>query len=96
MTNQVPEIARYGARYVSYYTDAEYTAALWRAFIQRRADFIVLDDNPRGQKFLAANVAWAMEKGWLYCSQSEDDGQSVVSAFRLTPAGKRALSEYRP
>ena len=88
---EVPAIVRYGRALIDYYTEPEYRAALRRAFGDHGADFITLDDNPRGQKFLAACVAWAMSVGILFCSATADDGQSVVSSFRLTDKGRTEI-----
>lgn len=51
----------------------EYEDALRRAFVDNRADFITLDSNPRGQKFLAASTLYAIRHGWLYCDQATGD-----------------------
>ena len=69
----------------------EFRASLTRAFKDRRADFIVLDDNMGGQKFLAACAAWAIDQGWLYNDHNQGDGQCKVSSFRLTEAGKMTI-----
>lgn len=59
-----PEIVSYGRSLVDNYPNKEdFKASLVRAFRERRADFIILDDNMRGQKFLAACVAWAIDLG---------------------------------
>ncbi len=86
-----PAIVGYGRQFFSNYPVQDYKESLVRAFRNNRADFIVLDDNPRGQKFLAAAVAWAMDGGLLYNDQSADDAQQVVSSFRLTEKGKKEI-----
>jgi hypothetical protein len=86
-----PVIVSYGRTRVSMYPEQEYVDCLTRAFIVGRADFITLDSNRRGQGFTSACIAWAIDKGWLYCSQHQEDDQSDVAAFRLADAGKEAL-----
>lgn len=86
-----PPIVGYGRNFIKDYNTEEFKSSLKRAFKDNGADYIVLDSNPRGQKFLAASVAWAIDQKWLYNDQNRDDGQSEVSSFRLTDAGKKAL-----
>ena len=86
-----PAIIGYGRRFISDYTEEELKASLIRAFKDGRADYIVLDDNMHGQKFLAADAAWAIDRGWLYNDRNHDDEQCAVSSFRLTEAGKKAI-----
>ncbi len=61
----VPIIVEYGARGIKSYTEEEHLESIKQAFIDKKADFITLDSNINGQQFLSANVAWAMNKGWL-------------------------------
>jgi len=86
-----PEIVVYGRQFIDTYTAQEYEDSFIRAFRDHQADFIVLDDNPRGQRFLAASIAWAMSEGLLYNDRNSDDGQMVVSSFRLTEKGKKEI-----
>lgn len=86
-----PAIVNYGRSFVNDYSADEFKASLVRAFKEKRADFVVLDDNPHNQKFLAACTAWALDQGWLYNDRNKDDGQCVVSSFRLTETGKKAI-----
>ena len=89
-----PTIIGYGRSFVGAYTPAEYEEALRSAFVRGGANFIVLDSNPHGQRFLAAGAAWAIDKGWLYCDRTNEDdrdAQTIVASFRLTPAGRAAL-----
>lgn len=88
-TEPEPLIVGFGRTYVDSYPVAEYRESLVRAFRGKKPGFIVLDDNTRGQKFLAACVAWAIDNGYLYTSQTDSDGQTTVSAFRLTDLGER-------
>lgn len=91
MTSKEPQIVTWGRNYVSEYPEQEFVDSLMRAFNRDRADFIVLDGNMRGQKFLAAGVAWAIDRGWLFCDRHEEYDQETVSTFRLTPEGRAAL-----
>ncbi len=88
-----PEIIAYGRQFVKDYTEQEFKDSLTRAFKQNRAGYVILDDNPREQKFLAACAAWAIDQGWLYNDRNEDDDQCKVSSFRLTEDGKKAILE---
>lgn len=86
-----PEIIGFGRTFINSYSAREFKDSLIRAFRNRRADSIVLDDNMRGQKFLAACAAWAIDRGWLYNDCNQSDEQCKVSSFRLTRAGKKAI-----
>lgn len=86
-----PAIIAYGRSVVDAYPIVEYRASLRRAFFVHGADFITLDSNPRGQRFLVASAAWAIDAGLLFCARTDDDGQSEVSAFRLTDKGREEL-----
>jgi len=86
-----PAIVGYGRHFVDQYPQQEYVECLQRAFKRDRADFITLDDNRHGQRFLAAATAWAIDAGWLYCDRIDEGDQEVVSSFRLTDEGKRML-----
>ena len=89
-----PAIIAYGRGCVSEYAEQEYIDCLRRAFgSPGHADFIVLDSNPRGQKFVAAGAAWAITKGWLYCDRCQTGDQEQVATFRLTPLGKKEVLE---
>jgi len=83
-----PAIVNYGRCFIDHYPIKEYRDSLIRAFKNHRADFIVLDDNPKRQKFLAASIAWAIDHGLLYNDRNADDTQQIVSSFRLTTKGK--------
>lgn len=91
-----PAIVTYGRRFIDGYTEDEFRDALVRAFRDRSADFVVLDSNPHGQKFLAACAAWAVAQGLLYNDRNEDDTQQVVSTFRLTPTGRKQILRRQP
>lgn len=84
-----PLIVSYGREHITEYRVEEFEQALERAFVAHRADFVLLDDNIRGRKFVAASTAWAIDEGLLYCDRTEDDGQSVVSSFRMTDKGRK-------
>jgi|SRR5881394_867089 len=97
----VPIIVEYGARGIKSYTEEEHLESIKQAFIDKKADFITLDSNINGQQFLSANVAWAMNKGWLYCSSSagypeDQDAQETIWAFRLTEKGIKELTDTEP
>jgi len=69
-----------------------YEASLWRAFIRDGADFIVLDSNISGQRFIAAGVAWGIDNGILrHDRTNSSDEQCEVYTFRVTDAGRKRL-----
>jgi len=82
-----PAIVSYGRQFLDAYSVQEFKDSLIRAFKDGRADFIALDSNPRGRKFLSACAAWAIDEGLLYNDHNEDDTQQIVSSFRLTKKG---------
>jgi hypothetical protein len=84
----MPAIVEYGRLNIDKYNAEEFRRSLFRAFKERHADFITLDNNPNGQRFLAACMAWAISEGLLHNDRNADDGQQVVSSFRLTEKGK--------
>lgn len=91
-----PSIVAWGKTHIKAYAIQEYIDSFRRAFVDRGADFITLDSNMRGQKFLAASVAWALEEGWMHCSDVggyplDLDAQETVWAFRLTDKGRAEL-----
>ena len=86
-----PAIVKHGHNFVSDYPVEEFRSSLTRAFKDGRADFIALDSNPQGQKFLVACAAWAIDEGLLYNDHSEGDTQQVVASFRLTEQGRREI-----
>lgn len=90
-----PAIVGYGRQNIGEYGLDEYEAALRRAFVDNRADFIVLDSSPRGQRFRSACTAWALDAGLLYHDGTDSDGQCEVASFRLTHAGRQAFGLER-
>lgn len=86
-----PAIVTYGRGFINDYPPREFHDSLCRAFKENRADFIILDSNPQGQKFLATSVAWAIHEGLLYCDEIDSGEQQEVSSFRLTKKGKIRL-----
>lgn len=88
-----PAIVTYGRQFIDAFKPAEYRESLVRAFVTGGADFIVLDSFPRGQRFLSAGVAWALDAGLLRHSCDKDEGQCTVSVFRLTAKGREELGK---
>ena len=88
-----PTVA-WGRAYVKDYTEQEFLDCLWRAFIRDHADFIILDSNPHGQRFVAAATAWALSKSILYCDRDQQGDQERVATFRLTPDGREILEAH--
>ena len=69
------------------YQENELEAALLRAFVDNRADFILLDD--RRERFLIESATLGVEKGWLSDEFIEIDDQYSPLRYRLTDEGKR-------
>lgn len=86
-----PAIITYGRQFRQTYKVQEYREVFVRAFRDGGADFIVLDDNRYGQKFLSAAAAWAIDEGLIYNDRNDDDGQRIVSSFRLTEKGQKEI-----
>lgn len=86
-----PAILQLGYQCVGKYADQEYIDALTRAFVRDGADYVVLDSNPHGQRFIACCAVFAIEKGWLYCDRVDTGDQEELATFRLTNAGKNRL-----
>lgn len=91
MTAEEPVVVTYGRLCIGEYPIQEYIASLQRAFIERRAEFIFVDSNPHGQRFLYACVAWAMDNDIVWHDASVDDSQSISYSFRLTESGRNFL-----
>lgn len=75
-------MALYGA-----YLESDLEASLKRAFVNGKADYIILDS--RRGPFLWAGVKFGMERGWLAERFVEIDEQSSQLQYRLTDEGKR-------
>lgn len=69
------------------WTDVDLEDALRRAFVDRRADYIFLDD--RRQAFRIESVRLGVERGWLTEEFVEIDEQYAQLRYRLTEEGKR-------
>jgi hypothetical protein len=67
--------------------EQEYEASLRRAFVDRRADFIIIDD--RRQRFLIDGAAYGERMGWLKFEAYDIDTQSTQWHYRLTPKGRK-------
>lgn len=68
--------------------EQEFEASLRRAFVDGKADYIVLYD--RRQRFLWESANYGMIQGWLTDGQLlQLDEQSSEVRFRLTPEGRK-------
>ena len=67
--------------------EQEWEAALRRAFVDRRADSIVLYD--RRERFLLESAAYGERMGWLEGRLVELDEQSTEERYRLTSEGRK-------
>lgn len=67
--------------------EAEYEAALKRAFVDRRADYIVITS--RREQFQAESANYGIDQGWLSGEWDDRDEQSTAFVCRLTPEGRK-------
>lgn len=65
----------------------QYEDALRRAFVDRRADYIVVTS--RRERFQLSAASYGEDKGWLSCHVDDRDEQSTSYVYRLTPSGRR-------
>jgi hypothetical protein len=65
---------------------SEYEGALRRAFVEKRADYIVLTS--RRERFQAEAMNYGINQGWLKGEWDERDEQSTAFVCRLTFAGR--------
>lgn len=72
---------------MSDYAESELEGALRRAFVDHRADFIVIDS--RKQVFQIASADLGINRGWLKGEWHEEDEQSTALVCRLTPKGRK-------
>ncbi len=68
------------------YKEAELEAAIKRAFVDHRADFVIIDSHR--DRFLIASAQLGVNKGWLSEKFVEIDEQSSQLQYRLTSEGK--------
>lgn len=64
----------------------EYEAALRRAFVTHRCDFVIIDS--ARQRFQIAGVNYGMTRGWLSCEEKVIDEQDTQLRYRLTNKGR--------
>lgn len=69
------------------YQEDELEAALKRAFVERKADFIIVDN--RFEQFLIESAILGREKGWLTEKFVEVDEQYSQYQYRLTDEGRK-------
>jgi hypothetical protein len=91
----VPAIVAYGREHVGDYRESDYRAAIRRAFVEQRADFLILDSDPNGQMFRAACVAWGIDNGFLVLARqhtiSRVNEEFQTYEFKLTEKGRTEL-----
>lgn len=67
---------------------ADYEISLRRAFVDARADYIVLDSKHQGFQFQGAQ--YGRKRGWLSEDRQESEREQYTRlVYRLTPAGRR-------
>lgn len=67
------------------YPEAELEAALRRAFVQHRADYILIDN--RRDRFLCESAKLGLDRGWISGEVLELE-QSTEVRYRLTEGGR--------
>lgn len=73
------------------YSEAELEAALRRAFIDNRAEFIKLDGSKMRSPFLRESLDFGIKKGWV-CRDPDEDCESeqyTALAYKLTKKGRK-------
>ena len=76
--------------------EEEFEASLTRTFVDRKADYIIVDGHDLRNKFLRECIQYGIDEGLLYKGEDldEDDilgsgvGQSLAYTYRLTDKGK--------
>lgn len=79
------------------FQEADLEGALRRAFMDRKADFIVVDGHDLRSEFLRESLALGLTQGWLVKDKNidEDDwlgrsrGQWYAFTYRLSKKGKK-------
>ena len=66
------------------YDNDELKDALKRAFIDNKADKIIIDNNLSGQRFLLAAIELGLRENLIWQSNSAQDEQTAVHVFRPT------------
>jgi hypothetical protein len=67
--------------------DSEKEAMLRRAFVDHRADYIVISSRREWRQIESAN--YGVARGWLKSEWHEEDEQSAYVKYRLTPEGRK-------
>ena len=68
-------------------TAAEQEAMLYRAFVERRARYVVISSRREIAQIEAVN--YGISHGWLESTWHDADEQSTYLTFRLTDKGSR-------
>ena len=68
------------------YTNEEFEDSLRRAFVERRADFIVITS--RRERFQIGAANYGVDQGWLVGRMDTRDEQSSAWVCRLTDKGR--------
>lgn len=74
-----------------WFPDPDKEAMLRRAFVDDRADFIIVSSRRQVEGILAA--AYGVAQGWLTGRLNDDDEQSTYVVYRLTEAGRKHFLE---
>lgn len=64
----------------------DYEDSLRKAFVDHRADYIVITSRREQYQIQAAN--YGLDQGWLYSQMDSTDEQSSAWVLRLTDKGK--------
>ena len=70
----------------------EYIGSLKRAFTNNESNSIVLDSNPRGNRFLYRATRWGIYQGIIEQESAVDESQSMIWEFCLASGGLEKLS----
>lgn len=69
------------------YLPSELEDVLKRAFVDNRADYIVISS--RRQRFQIESANYGIDKGWLKGEWDDSDEQSTLLICRLTKSGRK-------
>jgi hypothetical protein len=70
------------------FREEELELSLRRAFVDRRADYIIYDGHTARNRFLSASISFGKERGWLTEPQERGDEQWKEYHYRLSKKGR--------
>lgn len=68
-------------------SNTEKEAMLRRAFVDGRADFVMISSRREWRQIQSVN--YGVDQGWLKSQWHDEDEQSTYITYRLTPDGRK-------